>query len=70
MKQPVQGVRATASYLQVLTTIDYGSAIRFQTVRVPWFMLCTQEVIEGIDRETRRALLEAWADDDPLPGIG
>lgn len=70
MKYTCQGVKATNDYLTVAMTVDYGSAIRFATVKVPIGLLLDRKILEAIDGEVRRRLQSHWTDDDPLPGIG
>lgn len=60
MRYNAQGVKATKHFLTVYFTIDVGVTIRFAEVRIPLFMLTTDEVHGALDAQYARELRAAW----------
>lgn len=67
MRFKAQGVKASKHCLTVYFTINVGVTIRFAEVKIPLFMLTTDEVHGAIDAQYARELKEAWEVDNVLP---
>lgn len=59
-----QGVRATDHYLTVYVTVEAGLTVRFAEIKVPMFMLVTDQVAGALAAELRRQQLEVAAEAD------
>lgn len=59
-KHVYQGMGVTPKYLTVYYSDRIGAVDRVQDVKVPIGELCRPEVLDQIDRELRRRLVEHW----------
>lgn len=67
MRFNAQGVKATKQFLTVYFVIEVGVTVRFAEVRVPLFMLTTDEVHDAIDKQYARELKAAWQEEVETP---
>lgn len=62
MEYVTEMVRTTEKYLVVHFTETRGTTIRHSTVKVPLeSLVLSASVMQGLDRATRRALIEHWS---------
>lgn len=64
MKISCEGITTTDRYMNVHITVREKDWVRFGEVKVPLVALLQQNVTEAMDRTVRRALIQAWSEED------
>lgn len=65
MANKFQGFRATEKHLEVCWSGERGTALRFETLRIPWAELVTdQDLMDRLNIAVAKNLRDTWAMDD------
>lgn len=69
MKITPTALSTSDQYLRILVSVEIAHGQRIHVIRIPWEWLIEEQILDSLDRVSRRALIAAWSDaplDDPL----